>query len=132
MNPLVATSGSRPSTVKRSVPDCTIHHSRVSPFMRRGVFLPGPIETHCANRLSSSTMVSAQSASPLCRASTSASFVCGLCTPVQPADFAFGDRTSRSWFPAGRVGSAGGRLSGGLGARCGDERRALRCHHAQL
>jgi hypothetical protein len=64
ITPFVAVTGSRPSTVKRSVPDCTIHHSRVSPFIRRGVLLPGAIEIHCANRLSSSTMVSAHSVWP--------------------------------------------------------------------
>ena len=90
--PLVATIGSRPSTVNRSVPDCTIHHSRVSPFIRRGVFLPGPIEIHLAFRLSSSTTVCAQSDWLLCAASTSASFVCGLCTPVHPGEVAFGDK----------------------------------------
>src|SRR6185436_16821831 len=79
--------------------------------MRRGVFLPGPIEIHCANRLSSSTIVSAQSAWPLCRANTSGSLVCGLCTPVHPADFAFGDRTIR-----GALGLAGGLAAAPVGA----------------
>ena len=97
--------------VKRSVPDHTIHHSRVSPFIRRGVFAPGAIEIHCANRLSSSTIVSAQSACPLCRASTSGSFVCGLCTPVHPADFAFGESTI-----SGAFGFAGGRAAAPVGA----------------
>src|SRR6185503_3640228 len=67
--------------------------------MRRGVFCPGAIEIHCANRLSSSTTVSAQSFWPAWRASTSVSFVCGLCTPVQPPDLAFGESTTSgaSW-----------------------------------
>ena len=123
MTPLVATIGSRPSTVKRSVPDCTIHHSRVSPFIRRGVFLPGPIEIHCANRLSSSTTVSAQSAWPLWRASTSASFVCGRCTPVQPADFAFGDSTiSRLLSGRGRAAAPVGACPAGCMPVVADER----------
>src|SRR5688572_19139763 len=78
--------------------------------MRRGVLRPGPIEIHCANRLSSSTIVSAQSACPLCRASTSRSFVCGRCTPVHPGDFAFGDRTSsgESWTAGGLAAEPAG------------------------
>jgi hypothetical protein len=94
MTPFVAITGSRPSTVNFRVPAWTIHHSRVSPFIRRAVFCPGAIEIHCANKLSSSTTVSDQSASLACRLSTSRSFVCGRCTPVQPGEFALGDRTS--------------------------------------
>ena len=93
MKPFVAMTGSRPSTVNFSVPDWTIHHSRVSPFMRRGVFLPG----RHRDPLREQALVVDDGLGPILFAFVLREHVVQLrvrsCTPVQPPDVAFGDST---------------------------------------